>query len=422
MILSLKHILMCCLDQILFSHYEANKDNFIDFLRKNGTQYNWISEVSLISDRNWRKIPLQKKQREPQALYVSALPQIVAKAPISKQFQNLAEVSKRMVERLHQTQCDSSDPATNIDLDHSLCGFELCSRLWSEFEIETTRDGWIAFRLSDRGTARWLHQIYQGFCQVSDHPPRFSEDRSLSQQKYQLSRPLESVDQDHIRPNSDRFSAQSFNQSADKQSAKHLISDCRGGPLNDSIESVPIQPIYPSLGQLNERQRQGPKQRPRPTKALLSSDPSLWQVQYTHARCCSLLRLWADICPAAREKHPQPAVVPWMSDEYPQLRLDTPQDQDLIQALIETADSLFWIPYRWPDRQYSLLLRASAQLCQSFETFYKTRLSGFGQVSSSAAAATYRLFQARFALVAATKSILKHLLSSHFDARSPISL
>ncbi len=143
---------------------------------------------------------------------------------------------------------------------------------------------------------------------------------------------------------------------------------------------------------------------------------SLWQMQYTHARCCTLLALWQTSQPDQSAAH-----LPWPTDTYP-LSISTPQAQRLIRALIETADDMFWIPYRWPNRQYILLLKRAAQLCQSFDQFYRGCLYGFSQLSPTSAPSEKSQFKANFELVAATRSLLKVILHKHFHAKSPTSL
>lgn len=175
-----------------------------------------------------------------------------------------------------------------------------------------------------------------------------------------------------------------------------------------------LQHVQQDLHGLHEDSHWGESQK----LSLSRIDTSLlWQMQYTHARCCTLLALWQTSQPDQSIDHR--SLRP--TDTYP-LGLSAPQAQRLIQALIETADDMFWIPYRWPDRQYVLLLKRATQLCQSFDQFYRGCLYGFGQLSSTAAPSEMSRFKANFGLVAATRNLLKVLLYKHFHAKSPASL
>lgn len=152
----------------------------------------------------------------------------------------------------------------------------------------------------------------------------------------------------------------------------------------------------------------------------------LWQVQYTHARCCSLLRLWQQIQPEVAV--PAPDCPAFGLSQL--LGMAPSVSMTLIHGLIETVDDLFWIPYRWPSQQYFLLLKRAVQLCQSFEAFYAARLSGFGQLSAAFSTASSKAcdleliaeFQAGFYLAIATKNILKVLLCRYLGAEAPAEL
>lgn len=163
----------------------------------------------------------------------------------------------------------------------------------------------------------------------------------------------------------------------------------------------------------------------------------LWQLQYTHARCCTLLRLWQQAIalpyalPHARHSRFTSlneqalddrvlkarralAASPWLSANHHQAQL--------VHSLIEFADDMFWIPYRWPSKQYSLLLKRALTLCQALEQFYAACLSGFPQVGQENAIASIRTFQAKFCLVQLTQKMLKTLLTQHLKVEAPVRL
>lgn len=290
-------------------------------------------------------------------LYISALPQQLAEKYDPKKVLTLTEISHQTVQRLDRARQEQSH-SNLCDLAYKSLGSVLSRQLWFEFEIETQRPGWVAFRLSDQGVAQWL---------------------------------------------------------------QHAQEDLHRLPENSSSQD-----------------RSHPDQQQRP---LAKTDAVLWQMQYTHARCCTLLKLWqetqsghssgplwgADRGGADRWRDrstadiPVAANLPWLHDSQ-QLSVSTPQAHQLIQALIATADDMLWMPERSPDRQHALLLKRAAHLCQSFDEFYRGCLYGFSQVSPIAAPPATLQFEALFGLVAATRNLLSVLLCQHFEAASPTSL
>lgn len=136
----------------------------------------------------------------------------------------------------------------------------------------------------------------------------------------------------------------------------------------------------------------------------------LWQAQYTYACCARLLKrehtakhhLSAPNSQRQRQRHAA--------------------ERSLVHNLVDTADSLFWIPYRWPTQQYLLLLKRVMPLCQSFERFYSVRLcesEGPYAVLNSQEVAERSL---HWSLVSATKNILKVLLEVHLGESAPEQL
>ncbi len=369
--LPLKVVLLYGLNRFLFSNDEASIDSFIissqnsDRLSaSSGCQANpnpmpggsceSLSRAAFRIDNKeplWQKIPLQKKQTASSVLYVSALPQVLAKSSSSMQNQSLLSISKRVLNQLRESQhyepfCESN---------HNPCNFAMAAQLWSDFEIETQRLGWLSFCLSDVGIARWLQQS-QTFCEKD----------------YQLSQLL-------------------LNQSS-------LV------PLSPSISSL----FSKGFDSIEEND------------SCADIQTALWQVQHTHARCCGLLRLWHE-AQLVNSKSPQSAQLAWLTESC-QLRGNTPQSWQLIQLLIETADDMFWIPYRWPLQQHILLLKRAGELCQAFDCFYRACLGGFGQLSAAASAAERVRFQVWFGLVMATKNRLNVLLRHCLGEKAPTAL
>ncbi|ARV63290.1 glutamate acetyltransferase [Nostocales cyanobacterium HT-58-2] len=154
------------------------------------------------------------------------------------------------------------------------------------------------------------------------------------------------------------------------------------------------------------------------TPLFLSSSPSssLFTAQYTHARCCSLVRLAfheglikqrepnIDDCQNPQQKlwsnilAPNP--LPWLNSEE-KLRFNHPASFRLINELVRVVDRLecrdFSGSVNWE--------KAALNLSQVFETFWCQCLI-FGEVKT----ASPELAQARIGLVLATQSVLKFLL------------
>lgn len=369
--LPIKAILLYGLNQFLLSNDEASTDSFIissqssdypsalagDQAGPKSIASGWCEALSSNAfsadgkEQLWQKIPLQKKQTTRSVLYVSALPQMLAKSSPSMQDQSLSSVSKWILSQLKESQHHKHF----CEPDHNLCNFTLTAQLWSDFAIATQRLGWLSFHLSEVGIARWLQQS-QTF---------FEKDYRLSQ-LFPTQRPL--------------------------------------APLSHSISSL----FSEGFGSIEKND------------TCADIQTVLWQIQYTHARCCGLLRLGHE-AQLIDSELAQSAQIPWLTDSY-QLRGNTPQSWQLIQLLIETADDMFWIPYRWPLRQHILLLKRAGKLCQAFDYFYRACLGGFGQLSATASAAERFRFQVWFGLVMATKNRLHVLLRHYLGEKAPTAL
>ncbi len=182
------------------------------------------------------------------------------------------------------------------------------------------------------------------------------------------------------------------------------------------LNQSPLAPLSYSISSLFSKEFDSIKK----NDACADIHVSLWQIQHTHARCCGLLRLWHE-AQLINSEMSQSAPLPWLTNSY-QLRGNTPQSWQLIQLLIETADDMFWIPYRWPLRQHILLLKRASLLCQAFDCFHRTCLGGFGRLSVTASEAERLRFQVWFGLVMATKNRLNVLLRNCLGEKAPIDL
>ncbi len=159
---------------------------------------------------------------------------------------------------------------------------------------------------------------------------------------------------------------------------------------------------------------------------VVSAD-RLFPIQYSHARCCSLLRM------AHREKliaiaqpdvttAPQiwslaaPNPIPWI-DEGDRLRLVHPGDRSLISQLITVLDNLYPI-FEIENRDKPVNhLKSANSLSDAFQTFYsQCRIWGEVKIEQP------KLAQARLGLVLATQSLLRFILEELLNAVAPLEL
>ena len=142
-------------------------------------------------------------------------------------------------------------------------------------------------------------------------------------------------------------------------------------------------------------------------------DRRLWPVQHTYARCCSLIHRCTNTCvyttPLGQQQNSQAQ--------------NSQTSQQLLQQLIAMGDAMFWIPYRYPSKQYLLFLKAANQLCQSFERFQKEDLPGLSCCGASTRSRPYHHSPTPHCdLIIATRNMLKPLLQSAFRVTAPEAL
>jgi hypothetical protein len=144
-----------------------------------------------------------------------------------------------------------------------------------------------------------------------------------------------------------------------------------------------------------------------------------FEVLYTHARCCTLLRLGeqADILRLHSDPdqlavwriiHPNP--IPWCSDQT--LRCHQPAERRLIMQIVSVLDELCLSPVPSTDRIWLLAQRLS----QDFQAFY-AHCSIFAVAKIDRA-----LAQARLGLVLLTQTLLRWLLQDWLHLKAPIEL
>ena len=153
----------------------------------------------------------------------------------------------------------------------------------------------------------------------------------------------------------------------------------------------------------------------------------LFPIQYSHARCCSLLRMAhrdriIAIVEFDRAPTPQiwslsaPNPIPWL-DEDGRLRLVHPAEYNLISQLLAVLDSLAPIIEQYNDEKPVNYLKLANSLSEAFQTFY-SQCRIWGEVKIE----TPKLAQARLGLVLATQSLLRFILEDLLNAVAPLEL
>lgn len=155
----------------------------------------------------------------------------------------------------------------------------------------------------------------------------------------------------------------------------------------------------------------------------VGANAKLFEAQYAHARCCSLLRLAhregtielaepdLQISPHFwRVKAPDP--IPWV-DSAEKLRLVHPAEGSLIFHLLTLLDDLYCVSRSRPiDAE-----KFASNLSQVFLTFY-SQCRIWGEVNTE----NPQLAQARLGLILATQSLLHLLLQDLLGVPAPLEL
>jgi arginyl-tRNA synthetase len=153
----------------------------------------------------------------------------------------------------------------------------------------------------------------------------------------------------------------------------------------------------------------------------------LFPIQYSHARCCSLLRMahrdrLIAIAQPDVTTAPQiwslaaPNPIPWV-DEGDRLRLVHPAESNLISQLLTVLDNLSPI-WEVENREKPVnYLKLANNLSEAFQTFY-SQCRIWGEVKTEQP----KLAQSRLGLVLATQSLLRFILEELLNAVAPIEL
>ncbi|MGJ3250274.1 MAG: DALR anticodon-binding domain-containing protein [Elainellaceae cyanobacterium] len=160
---------------------------------------------------------------------------------------------------------------------------------------------------------------------------------------------------------------------------------------------------------------------------------TLFEIQYSHARCCSLLKL-GDRDGLIRLSSDQnatsphslnhdlnhitihiadPIPLPWLRADA-MLQFDHPAERALMLRLIATWDELLDRPPAHPPLQPKNYMKLAHQLSQEFQTFYQTcRMFGDEKTNSPGRV------QARLGLTLATQRVLRLILENGVGAIAP---
>ena len=164
---------------------------------------------------------------------------------------------------------------------------------------------------------------------------------------------------------------------------------------------------------------------------------SFFQIQYTHARCCSLLRLGEQegLIQISRHNHQgkfyivEPKPIPWLNSgliakvfENPAPALPVSRGMEfcsslhLIEQLLDLLDELSTANLIPPQKATSRLLKLTISLSEAMINFDRTcRI--LGQVKTHP-----QLAQARLGLVAVTQPLLQLMLRDRFGISAPEEL
>jgi arginyl-tRNA synthetase len=169
---------------------------------------------------------------------------------------------------------------------------------------------------------------------------------------------------------------------------------------------------------------------PLPESRILSpvvSADRLFPIQYSHARCCSLLRMahrdriisivQPDVATAPQIwSLAAPNPIPWM-DDRDRLRLVHPAERSLISQLLTVLDNLYPI-FEVKNREKPVnYFKLANSLSEAFQIFYsQCRIWGEVKIEQP------KLAQARVGLILATQSLLRFILENFLNAIAPLEL
>ncbi len=387
-IVSPRSSLLHCLTRFFSNNHKEKSGNFINFscIENDAIDPNHAvgRKPPIKWPIQWKEIPLQQKKTSSSILYVSALPQVVVRAQYPSLGLDLPDTiqlaTQQLVEQLNNFQLTTISSDSNSNLTHVSSALSFAFDLWREFEIKADRSGWITFELSHQGIFHWLNHLLM----VGQMP----------------------------RQEIEQIPKRNFASATAIELPEQLLS--RMESRDDSNSSAGYSKAQSNLEALD--------------KTVV--EERLWLLQHTFSRCSSYLKhaqsnsllfdsLLFDALAEGNYRNDGSSAPIVTADT---LAIDTRPARDLLQELVLTADAMFWIPYRYPAKQYRLILKQASLLCQAFQCFYgdclpqNDRLLSAGKPYQSAAQ------QSRLVLTLAVHKTLKTLLESYFQETAPKSL
>lgn len=368
-IISLKSSLLYCLVNFFESNYEEELDSFINFLyAKKSSVRSGRSSVRPLPIR-WEKIPLQQKQTTASILYISALPQMIVRHQCLDldSSNSLQSATEQLAARLNEFQLAT----VNSQLPCASSPLAFVARLWPEFKIKADRSGWITFQLSDEGLSYWLSHLQM--------PIKMSSETAQKTIRETI-------------------------QKTTSATAKKLPE-----PLSKPLLTPALEKTF-KAGEVYSQSKVLKK---------IAVEEHLWLLQHTFARCNSYLKQahshQLDCLGEANQNEPV-AIAQLFGPATAQ------SAQALIQELVRTTDTMFWIPYRCPAEQYIFLLKQASLLCRSFQYFYGDCLPQHSWFASLPSPCQEAARHSQLAVVLAVRNTLKTLLERCFQATAPESL
>ncbi|NET06847.1 MAG: hypothetical protein F6K16_19525 [Symploca sp. SIO2B6] len=197
--------------------------------------------------------------------------------------------------------------------------------------------------------------------------------------------------------------------------------------LQDLIEKPLLEEYEGKKVLLQERDGNSISTKPCVSPTHLNSlEPNTsFQLQYLHARCCSLLRLahrqglitLRDIdCKTTKLQIIEPNPIPWLQDkqlsdtEQLKLRLVHSTEQNLISQILDCSDEI-------GENNQIYLVKRGSNLSLAFEQFY-SECRIWGEVKTH----NLRLAQGRLGLLVATQIVVRSLLQDQLGIAAPLEL
>ncbi|MDJ0556382.1 MAG: DALR anticodon-binding domain-containing protein [Microcoleaceae cyanobacterium MO_207.B10] len=158
----------------------------------------------------------------------------------------------------------------------------------------------------------------------------------------------------------------------------------------------------------------GPENLPVSINSRSVTSTTLFNIQYSHARCCSLLRMGESdrlITVTLKPENETQNSIPWQQ-ENEKLQFSNDAEYELIYQIAFTLDRIYCIS---ESQKVVTWEKVANKLSAAFQNFYSgCRIWGEVKVE------TPKLAQARLGLVLVTRSILRFLLEKRLSSEAPV--